>query len=170
MKKWIFIGVGALLLVVIAVVGTLFATGAFSDPPPVAAEAMPGEEGEGMPVAPPEPPPLPVVVTATEVFYHYIQPEFIVNFRGRERPRTLMVEITVSSYVEDSLELLSKHSPELRNNLLLVMAEKKGTELTTLEGKNQLREEVKDSLNQLMKKHSGIMAIDDVYFTRFVLQ
>jgi len=172
MKKWIFIGVGAILLIGLSVGGTLFATGAFSPkPPPAVAGEGTGEEGDpALAAATPPPEPLPVVVTATEVFYHYIQPEFIVNFRGRERPRTLMVEITVSSYVEKSLDLLSKHSPELRNNLLLVMAEKNGKELTTMEGKNQLREDVRDSLNALMKKHSGVMAVDDVYFTRFVLQ
>jgi len=170
MKKWILIGVGAFLLIGISIGGTLFATGAFSSNPPRYAAGS-GTGGEGDPaLGSALPPPLPVVVTATEVFYHYIQPEFIINFRGRERPRTLMVEITVSSYVEKSLNLLSKHSPELRNNLLLIMAEKNGSELSTMEGKNQLREDVKDSLNALMKKHSGVMTIDDVYFTRFVLQ
>ena len=166
MKKWIFLGVGALLLVGISVGATLFLSGALSPPPPPAADAPEAA------AAIPEPPKInqEIIDRQREIFYHALQPEFLVTFSSRERPRNLMVEITVSSYNDKSFELLGIHEPELRNNLLLLMSQFTGSELGTVDGKNKLRDAVKAEVNELLRKYVGLETIEDVYFIRFVLQ
>lgn len=156
MKKWIFIGVGSLLLVVATVGGTLFMSGAFNDSANDPA-AMSPEVGAA-------------VAENAPIFYHNVQPEFVINFNRKERPRALMVEISISSHDEKALDTLDSHSPELRNNLLLLMTENNGSTLSTADGKNALRESVKIALNDLLVKHGKSEAVEDIFFTRFVLQ
>jgi len=154
MKKWIFIGLGAVLVIGASIGGAVLVTGAFATAPvPNGSE----EEIKEMP-------------KGEDLLYYNIQPEFVVNFRQRERPRVLMLEISVSTYYEKSVETLDDHTPELRNNMLLLLTEQNGQEMTTSEGKNALREIIKDSLNELIEKHMGPYEIEDVFFTRFVLQ
>lgn len=167
MKKWILIGVGVVVLLAGAIGGTLFATGALGGSDEVV--VVPGEDGEATTAVVGEVVPV-YVPKSREIFYFNIQPEFVVNFRKKERPRTLMVEITVASYHEESLEVLDTHSPELRNNLLLLLSEQSGPEMSTVEGKNKVREQVKETINKLLRKHVGAYDIDDIYFIRFVLQ
>lgn len=157
MKKMILLGVGGVVVIALTVGGTLFATGAFS--------AAPAPAGDGVnPEAAVVPPP------SREIFYFNIQPEFVVNFRRKERPRVLMVEMVIASHHEKSLEVLETHSPELRNNLLLLLTEQNGAEVAMAEGKNKIRELVKQSVNELIEKHVGAYEIKDVFLTRFVLQ
>ncbi|MBX2886882.1 MAG: flagellar basal body-associated FliL family protein [Granulosicoccus sp.] len=154
MKKMILIGVGLMLLNVVSVGGTLFFSGALDKPPVVAEEEI--EVVEPIPRRP--------------IYYHNVQPEFVVNFDSKERPRALLSEIVVASYSEEALGVLDTHSPELRNNILILMTAHGNTGLATVEGKEALREAVKNELNRLMLKHTGMEEVEDVFFTRFVLQ
>lgn len=155
MKMKIILGVGVLVLLLAAVGGTLFFTGALSKSDSNTAMNTPA---------------LAAAVPNLPVFYHHIQPEFVVNFNRKERPRALMIEISVASHSEEALELLDSHTPELRNDLLLYMTENNGTSLFTANGKNALRDGVKVTLNELLKKHGYVEAVEDIFFTRFVLQ
>lgn len=153
MKKWIFIGVGGVLAIGLAVGATLFMTGAFSESEP--------EIGAAASDAP-----QPI----KEIHYHYVHPEFIVNFSSMSRPRSLMMEIAVASTDESIFTVLETHSPELRNDVLILLAEQDGKELKTTQGKNLLRLRVKESIEELLEKHGKIHEIEDIYFTRFVMQ
>ena len=87
-KKIIFIGGAALVLIGGTIGGTLFLTGAFdksSEPGMDAAMAVDGS-------AP--------ALTAQDVFYHSIQPEFVVNFYGNSRAKHLMIELVVGTHDE----------------------------------------------------------------------
>ena len=156
MKMKIILGVGLVVLIALSVGGTLFLTGAMGSTPEPAADGASPEAVETPP--------------SREIFYFNVQPEFVVNFRNKERPRVLMVEIAIASHYEKSLEVLDTHSPELRNNLLLLLTEQSGAEVAMAEGKNKVRELIKESVNELIKKHHGPYEIEDVYLTRFVLQ
>lgn len=157
MKKMILLGVGLVVILALTVSGTLFFAGAFDPAPEPIGEGAQSEAG----VAPPP---------SRDIFYFNIQPEFVVNFRRKERPRVLMVEMVIASHHEDSLVVLDTHSAELRNNLLLLLTEQDGAEVAKVEGKNKIRELVKQSVNELIEKHVGAYEIKDVFLTRFVLQ
>ncbi|MBX2839888.1 MAG: flagellar basal body-associated FliL family protein [Gammaproteobacteria bacterium] len=149
MKKWIFIGVGALLVIGASIGGSVVIVGAVSQPAATVVE---------------------VVEAPTEVFYYNIQPEFVVNFNSKERPRVLMVEISIATHDEETIVVLDDHTPELRNNLLLLLSAQTGPEMITVEGKNALREQVITVLNEIVSKHSKAKPVEDAYFIRFVLQ
>lgn len=173
MKKIIIIVLAVLLLVGGSVGGTLFLTGAFDKVEVVEEEDGVGAEGEedaegegksskkkkknkkGEPL---------------ETFYYNFQPEFVVNFGAKSRPKFLMIEVSISTYDEAIPDLLDKHTPALRNELLNTFSVETSEHLSTAEGKKELREKTRLAIQTVMDEHYGDDAIEDVFFTRFVMQ
>lgn len=168
MKKIIIIVVAVLLLVGGSVGATLFLTGAFDKSEEIEedVENIEGEEsgsneknskkkkkGEEL-----------------ETFYYNFQPEFVVNFGAKSRPRFLMLEVSAATYDEDVLDLLDKHTPALRNALLILFGGQDSERLRTTEGKNELRGKTQEAIQTVMQEHYGDDVIYDVFFTRFVMQ
>lgn len=170
MKKIIIIVVAVLLLLGGAVGATLFLTGAFEKPADeevsesAEGEGEDGEEGEGKPRKKMK------KGEKLETFYHHIQPEFVVNFGAKARPRFLMLEVSASTYDEKVLEVMDTHMPEIRNDLLMLFGTQSSERLLTTEGKNELREQTRNVILKVLEKHHGDDAIEEVFFTRFVMQ
>jgi flagellar FliL protein len=165
MKKMILIGVAALLLIGISVGATMFLTGAFDAAPEVAE----GDEAASADAAGAAPP-LPAAAMPLNLFYHNIQPEFVVNFQGKSRVKFLMIEMVVASNDEAVPAILDDHDPELRNNLLMMLAEQDSALLKTGEGKAALREQAKTLIDGIVAKHYAPARIVDVFITRLVMQ
>ncbi|MFK7890289.1 MAG: flagellar basal body-associated protein FliL [Granulosicoccus sp.] len=143
--------VGFVLLVSGSVAGTLFLTGALDKPPPVAA-ALPE-------------PPLP-----EDVIYYNIQPEFVVNFPGAKRVQFLMIEMVAATHDEKVPDILTEHDPELRNSLLMLLAEQNSASLKTAEGKQALRDAALSRINDIVGRHYRTERVHDVFITRLVMQ
>lgn len=154
MKNIIFIAVGAILIIGISVGASVFITGAMSEPPVAAAM----EEG------------VVEEIDSDDIYYYSVQPEFVINYGKNARPRVLMVEMSVASDQESTGDVLDRHGPELRNNILMLLAEQKGVGLETSDGKNALREDLKASIESLLVRHGNDAKITDVFLTRFVTQ
>ena len=151
MKKILMIGGGALLLVGVSVGSSLFLVNAMKPEPAVAA-AEPVEE-------------LP-----EEVFYYNVQPEFVVNFQGKTRMKFLMIEMVVATHDDAVLAILSDHDPELRNSLLMLLAEQDSEVLKTAEGKQTLRDDALARITEVVDKHYKPESVADVFITRLVMQ
>ena len=91
---------------------------------------------------------------------------FIVNLRDREGKRYLKAKITMEVPSEALKEELSARMPQVRDVILLLLSAKSFAEISRLEGKMQLKEEVMMRVNQVLS--SG--RISHVYFTEFVVQ
>ena len=151
MKKMILIGAAGLLFSAINIGGSVFLTRALA-PPMAAASAVEAE-------------PLP-----EEVFYHNIQPEFVVNFPGKANSQFLMIEMVVATHDQKVLEVLEEHDPELRNSLLMMLAEEKSEPLKTAEGKKLLREKALAKIDEMVGIHYKADRIKDIFITRLVMQ
>ena len=103
-------------------------------------------------------------------FYFEIKPEIVVNFPGHNRPRNMLVSITLVTYDEAALEALSLHSPVIRNDLLLLLSGLDSDHLMTREGKDEMRKSVLEIIRKIMLDRYESEAVEDVYFTRFVMQ
>jgi len=153
MKNIIFVAVGALLIIGISVGASVFITGSMQEPPVAAAMEEEVEE-----------------VQSDDIYYYSVQPEFVVNYGKNARPRVLMLEMSVASDQESTGDVLDRHGPELRNNVLMLLAEQKGAGLETSEGKIILREDLKASIEALLVRHGSDARITDIFLTRFVTQ
>jgi len=81
-----------------------------------------------------------------------------------------MVELSVASDQESTGDVLERHGPELRNNVLMLLAEQKGAGLETSEGKIALREDLKATIESMLIRHGSDAKITDIFLTRFVTQ
>lgn len=175
MKKIIIIVLAALLLIAVAVGGTLFFTGAFSEKTEIEEEIdyeedIEDESSENDGSNPKKKKKRGKNGELLETFYYHIQPEFVVNFGIKSRPKYLMLEVSVATHDETVTDVLEKHIPELRNDLLFLYSTKTSEHLATTEGKNELRQETLGIVSGILKKHSHSGEVDDVFFTRFVMQ
>lgn len=90
------------------------------------------------------------------------------------------LQVTLSLEAEDAAvgEKLKMHMPKLRNRIMLILSSKKPSELTPREGKEQLAEEIKTSINGIIggepesdkDKKGSATPIKEVLFTSFIIQ
>ncbi len=123
-------------------------------------------------VAKPEEPPIAEaqVEEPPETFYFPIEPEFIVNFGQDSEMQFLMVDVTVSSIDSKVPAILDTHLPEIRNDLLMLFSGLATENLYSEEGKAELRVSAMENVLNVLVKHYPEGEIDDLFFTRFVMQ
>ncbi len=163
-KMMIIIIVGVLLLVIIGVAGGLFFSGFFDSEAEQAtvsqgtdgAVAKSNTEEQGSETA--------------EVSYWPLEPNFVLNFEGKSKARFMQIGLEVATTSERSYAAVKKHLPVIRNEIVLLLSGQKYEEMVTPEGKEQLRAELIETINNILKKHKAKKGIDNIYFTSFVMQ
>jgi flagellar FliL protein len=148
-KKLIFIIVGALLLVGISIGVTLVL---FSG----------GEEEEQVVEVDTGPEKGPPVYTELEAFTVNLEPQDPVDY--------LRVEIKVLSYYEDVTAQLVKHKPLIRNDLTVLFAQQKSTDLRTEEGKQKLQQAVLEKIQSAIDRYGKGGEVANAFFVDFVMQ
>ena len=108
--------------------------------------------------------------SAGEAYYFSLDPPFIVNFTGKSRARFLQVSIEGLTRDESVKESITKHFPQVRNNLVLLLSGQTYEELNTQEGKATLRKQVLKEVQKVLEAETGKEGVEDVYFTSFVMQ
>lgn len=163
-------GVG-ILVIALAVVLTLMLTGggskskgeggergekAAAEAP--AAEHGGGGEGEGEKEGKPA------------AFYAELGGPFTVNFEDDTTIRFLQVEATVMTKEEKVLDIIKENLPVIRNNLILLLSGQDYAVIISREGKEELRAQAKAEVQKVVQQYFGKPAVDEVYFTSFVIQ
>jgi flagellar FliL protein len=118
------------------------------DKPVVAAQAAPAEA-----VAP--------------IFVN-IEP-FTVSLTGREYERVLHVALTLKAADERTRERIVQYQPVARSRLLMLLSEQNPETVQTSEGKRQLANEIRHTINEPFEGSEPQQVID-VLFTAFVVQ
>ncbi len=152
-KGLLLIIVGVIVLVAASVGATLFFTGALGG----------GEEegaGEHAAAEPTEQPPK----------YLDLNPEFIVNFENQNRVSYLQVDIQVMSRDGAVIKALETHKPRVRAELLMLLSTQSYEQLRSREGKEKLAADIRQTLNDILKKETGKQGVEAVYFTSFIMQ
>lgn len=108
--------------------------------------------------------------TAGEAYYFSLDPPFIVNFSGTSRARFLQVSIEGLTRQSRVKEDITRHLPQVRNSLVLLLSSKTYEELNTMEGKASLRKQVLREIQKILEAETGHEGVEDVFFTSFVMQ
>ncbi len=162
--KILLFGVLPLMTAIVLVVGGLFAAGMLpagggGDHAAVAeGQDSDDEEGDGhgsenMPA-----------------IYIPIDPAFVVNFASQGRARFLQITVEVMTRDPKVPEHVEQHLPVIRNNLMLLFSSQTYDSVSTLEGKETLREEALAVIQQVLEDETGDPGVEAVYFTSFVMQ
>ena len=106
--------------------------------------------------------------SAAPVFVN-IEP-YVVNLQQENGDQFLQASITLQVGNEATAEAIKTFMPLVRSRLLLALSSKKASELSTVEGKKKLTEEIIASLNQPFTPNGKPQQVNDVFYTSFVIQ
>jgi len=110
--------------------------------------------------------PDPRVFKAT---YHPMEGNFTSNLRGGEA--FVQVGLGVSTFYDEKvIANLTTHEMAIRSAVILTLSEADPLEITTLQGKEALKQSLRNAINGVLTNREGFGGIDDVYFTSFVTQ
>ncbi|ODP37629.1 flagellar basal body-associated FliL family protein [Sphingomonas turrisvirgatae] len=183
-KKWVFIGVGLLVLIGGGVGGGLYASnaGLLGGGHAEAAEAngprlvpkseqvrasASGEGGEGGGGG--TRPPTGAGGDKYASTYYTMEKEFTSNLR--DSVHFIQVGIAISTpYDNTIIENLKTHEMAVRSQVLLTLGETTEDEVFTAAGKEKLGKRLVASINGVLKQKEGFGGVSNVYFTNFIVQ
>ena len=182
--KIVLFVVGALLLVALTIVGTLFATGFFTEKSPeedpeVVLEEMEAEldqtaEGMGGPS------PLTAEIEQKFLISYYVFADaFTVNLKGSRK--VMQAKIGLSTYYDEPTMFneeegaegwVPRHLVGIRAEILKVLRTTTEDQLATPESEKLLLEEIRMVVNETLEKYEKTTAapIEEAYFTEFIIQ
>lgn len=102
--------------------------------------------------------------------YLALGPTMVVNLADEDMTHYLQVEVQVLARQKETIENLKLHDPQIRNNLLLLFAQQKSTDLRTREGRAHLQEAALEEVQKVLKAETGKAGVEALYFTNFVTQ
>jgi flagellar FliL protein len=82
----------------------------------------------------------------------------------------MQLSLTAVTHDESVLPALELHEPAIRNDLLMRFSGLEAAPLASREGKEDMRMQALEAVRRIMAQRHGSDAVDDVYFTRFVMQ
>jgi flagellar protein FliL len=92
---------------------------------------------------------------------------FVVNLSGSEN--YLQVGVVYAVDTNEVSEAIKAHMPAIRSRVLLRLSSKTVAELTTLEGKQKLTDEILDDAKQSLDEAQR-KAVSNMHFSAFVIQ
>jgi len=96
----------------------------------------------------------------------YKMDSFIVNLNDGNAMRYLKIRIAIESNQEGENEEYASRLPQLRDATLAILSGKNHREIMSAEGKRNLKEELKERFNKVLKDFK----IQKIYFTEFIIQ
>ena len=102
--------------------------------------------------------------------YVSLDPPFVVNFEGNSSARFLQINVEVMSRKVEYAEHIKKHMPVIRNNLVLLFGSQTYDKVSTLKGKEELREKALAEVQKILEDETGDTGVEALYFTSFVMQ
>jgi flagellar FliL protein len=109
------------------------------------------------------------VVNTSEPIYIAFE-KFTVNFGGRQASHFMQVEIQAMTHDPDIQAEVTKHMPVIRNRIILILSSQTLESVTSLEGKDNLREQILIAVQEILQQRSKKTGIEEIYFTSFVMQ
>ncbi len=89
---------------------------------------------------------------------------FIINLAGSKGRRIAKVNMEIEVEGEQIQEEIEKRKAQVRDIIITLLSNKTFEEVSKREGKDQLRDEIKDTVNAFLTKGK----ITNVYFTEFI--
>lgn len=102
--------------------------------------------------------------------YHNLRPAFIVNYLAGNKPRYLQAELTVVARDQSVVDSVVTYNPAIRSEVLNLFADQEYATLQTEEGKQALRQLLKERIDGVLVKEKQKSGIESVMLTSFVMQ
>jgi flagellar FliL protein len=101
--------------------------------------------------------------------YVAIEP-FTVNLQPEHGDQYLQVAFTLQVDSPEQVEAIKTNMAKVRSRVLLLLSGKKASEISTVEGKQQLAGEILAAVNEPFVPRGDEQEVSDVLFTSFIIQ
>lgn len=105
-----------------------------------------------------------------EAVYMDFEQPFVVNFMDDNQLRYLQVSVAVMSHDAKMAELVKRHMPIIRNNLVMLFSNQTRVQIISREGKEKIRADAQAEVQKILKEQTGKPVIEALYLTSFVMQ
>jgi flagellar FliL protein len=95
---------------------------------------------------------------------------FTVNLQPDPDEKFLQLELSLQVANPEEAELLKTQMPAVRNRLLMLLTSKKASDISTIEGKKLLSDEIVAEVKKPFLKDAKPQEVSGVFFTSFVIQ
>jgi len=95
---------------------------------------------------------------------------FTVNLQPENGEQYLQVQFTLQVDGPEQATLVKDNMAIVRNRVLLLLSGKKASEISTVEGKQQLAAEIQAIVQEPFEKDGDEQEVTDVLFTSFIIQ
>lgn len=95
---------------------------------------------------------------------------FTVNLNPEEGEKYLQVDITLNASAQHDADAVDKRMPQVRNRVLMILTSKLASEISDMEGKQLLSEEITESVNEPYSEGAEPLTFTEAFFTSFVIQ
>ena len=95
---------------------------------------------------------------------------FTVNLQADGGEQFLQTAFTLKVGSQADVDAIKLYLPQVRSRVLLLLSSKRGADISTVEGKKKLAEEIIEQLSQPFAKGAPPLEVTDVFFTAFVIQ
>lgn len=92
--------------------------------------------------------------------------EFVVNIIGEDTTHYVKASLSLELDKDTTLDEVNKRMPQIRDAILLLISNKTFAELQDIQGKNQVKAELKSKINSFLRTGS----VNNIYLTDFVVQ
>lgn len=106
---------------------------------------------------------------ASEQAHYYPLDKLVLNVKGNRKSHYVMLEMAIKTYQPDSIEQIDQYQPLIFNTMLQFFSNKNYQELQQ-QPLLALQQEVTATLKQAFVNTPIVADIDDVLFTKYVIQ
>ena len=102
--------------------------------------------------------------------YFEIPEPFVVNIQGEDPISFLQVNAQLKTPERSLKSHLQDHLPIIRHTMIMLLSEQNVETVRSVSGKENLRKQAVQELQAVLKEQTGEIAVDNVYFTGFIIQ
>ena len=104
-----------------------------------------------------------------EYAYYGFEPEIVTNYISN-RKKLGFVRVSVELMVKspDDLLIMEHHDPLLRSAIVEILGNQQEEQIKSMTGREDIRRECYDTVNQLLKQETGEARVVNLLFTRYL--
>ncbi|MFF7707421.1 flagellar basal body-associated FliL family protein [Pseudomonas sp. NPDC007930] len=109
---------------------------------------------------------------ATKVVYYSLNPPFVGNYAldGSARLHVYKADIALKVTGAEAEAALKHHEPLIRNQLVQLFTQQTQDSMSTMEGKEKLRQEALKETQQVLNDEEGKPIVEDLLFNNLIVQ
>ena len=116
----------------------------------------------------------PLVAASKDVKPNYVyfslDPDIITNYvSSTNEIGFINVSVELMLVSEDNLAIIEQYEPLIRDKIISLLGQQSPQELRSMTGREAVRKRIQNEVNSLLKQESGVAAIANLLFTKYLL-